>query len=139
VKAAGGEQALVQGDEEAGRVGGGDDGDVQARLLEARVWGRAAAGRPGGEYDRQAYDGKGSGGQLKDTASPPPARGGVVARERPAGVWRGPAVAGCAHGRSLGSLAGSHAGRRSNPQFRRPGQAPGGGRGRHGVSVLSRV
>jgi hypothetical protein len=70
VQAARREQALVQGDEEAGRVDGRHHGYVQARLLDAGCGGVPAAGKPGHEQDRQDDDGRDGTGYFGDPDCP---------------------------------------------------------------------
>ena len=64
------EQALVQGDEETGRVDGGHHGDVQVRLLDAGCGGVPAAGKPGHEQDGQDDDGRDGAEYLGDPDCP---------------------------------------------------------------------
>jgi hypothetical protein len=57
-QAAGGEQALVQGNEKARRISGGHDGHVQVRLFRAGRGRRtSAARRQWDEDDRQHHCG----------------------------------------------------------------------------------
>ena len=58
VQAARREQALVQSNEETGRIGGGHHRDIQVRLLDDGRGGVPAAGKPGQEQDRQDGDGR---------------------------------------------------------------------------------